>query len=282
MSSFNTANYFVSCTCRAQTHPDHMPLHKVEDLFNGDRVMISCLCMLLFKRWTRAAKANLNDPSLQKLLGIINRHGIMEVKDQLNPDLQNYLEQVKDVQYNPEKDKQIADHFGPIGKGCLTIPDDANLHFIGSEADIPLLDRLIGVPLIGMDSEWRPTVRPFVEQRLAIFQLSSETDSYVIDLVNLVNNQVLDQKLTEIFTDERSLCLGFAFGSDTSMFKESLPEMQFFKMFKRFLDCQTYWQAIKKEKNQIGLAKVVEQIFGKPLCKGEQMSNWELRPLRQT
>ena len=30
------------------------------------------------------------------------------------------------------------------------------------------------------------------------------------------------------------------------------------------------------------MAKVVETILGKPLCKGEQMSNWELRPLRKS
>ena len=157
---------------------------------------------------------------------------------------------------------------------------DINLHFIGSEADLPLLDRLQGSPMIGMDSEWRPNVKPFAEQNLAIFQLSNETDSYVIDLIALANYEALDAKLTAIFTDDRSLCLGFAFGSDTSMFKESLPSMNFFKTFARFLDVQTYWQAINKEKNQIGLAKVVTTVLGKPLCKGEQMSNWELRPLR--
>ena len=72
--------------------------------------------------------------------------------------------------------------------------------------------------MIGMDSEWRPTLKPFAEQRLAIFQLSSTTDSYVVDLVALKDNALLDAKLIQIFTDERSLCLGFAFGSDTSMF----------------------------------------------------------------
>jgi len=133
-----------------------------------------------------------------------------------------------------------------------------------------------------MDSEWRPTVKPFAEQVLAIFQLSSDTDAYIIDLIALKDNMVLDAMLTEIFTDERTLSLGFAFASDTSMFKQSLPAMNFFKRFARFLDVQTYWQAIKKEKNQIGLAKVVESIYKKPLCKGEQMSNWEKRPLRKT
>ena len=54
---------------------------------------------------------------------------------------------------------------------------------------------------------------------MAIFQLSSDTDAYLIDLIALKNNQALDQVLIEIFTDERTLCIGFAFASDTSMFK---------------------------------------------------------------
>ena len=106
---------------------------------------------------------------------------------------------------------------------CLKVSPSINLHFIDSEAKVSLLDRLVGAPMIGMDSEWRPSIKPFTKQRLAIFQLSSETDAYIIDLIALANNQILDAKLTEIFTDERSLCIGFAFGSDTSMFKKSLP-----------------------------------------------------------
>jgi len=136
--------------------------------------------------------------------------------------------------------------------------------------------------MIGMDTEWRPNIKPFSEQCIAIFQISSLTDAYIIDLIALADNAALDAKLTSIFTDERSLCLGFSFGSDTSMFKESFPQMSFFKKFARFLDVQTYWSAINLEKNQIGLAKVVQTVFDRPLCKGEQMSNWETRPLRQS
>ena len=44
--------------------------------------------------------------------------------------------------------------------------------------------------------------------------------------------------------------------------------MRFFNKFARFLDVYSYWSAIKNEKNQIGLAKVVESVLGKPLCKG--------------
>ena len=66
------------------------------------------------------------------------------------------------------------------------------VHFIGAEADVPLLARLKGSPMIGMDSEWRPGIKPFSEQKMAIFQLSNETDAFVIDLIAFKDNAVLD------------------------------------------------------------------------------------------
>lgn len=99
-----------------------------------------------------------------------------------------------------------------------------------------LLDRLKGAPLIGMDSEWRPLIKPFSTERLAILQLSSHTDTFIIDLVALGSCQALDDKLVEIFSDQRSLCIGFSFTSDISMFNKSLPAMDFYKYFARFLD----------------------------------------------
>ena len=100
-------------------------------------------------------------------------------------------------------------------------------------------------------------------------QLSSATDAFVIDLIALANDASLDAKLTQIFTDERTLCIGFSFGSDTSMFHESLPEMQFYTRFARFIDLQDYWKEITKEPKRIGLAKLVEKVLDMPLCKGQ-------------
>ena len=58
LASFNAANYFVSQCFRAPSHPDHIPLHKCEDLFSGDETMIGCLVTLLLKRWTKVSKNN--------------------------------------------------------------------------------------------------------------------------------------------------------------------------------------------------------------------------------
>jgi len=38
--------------------------------------------------------------------------------------------------------------------------------------------------------------------------------------------------------------------------------------------------SVNKTKKPKGLAGLVELVHGKALCKGEQMSNWEKRPLR--
>ena len=163
MASFNAANYFVSQCFRAPSHPDHIPLHKVEDLFSGDPTMIACLCTLLFKRWNKVHKSNPNENFLQKILGIVKRNKLMENKAKQPAALQDFLNQVANVQYKPQTDPQVTDHFGPIKENSLNMSSSINLHFIGSEADIPLLDRLQGAPMIGMDSEWRPTVKPFAE-----------------------------------------------------------------------------------------------------------------------
>ena len=72
-ASFNAANYFVSQTFRAPNHPDHMPLHKIEDLFSGDQIMIGCLVSLLLKRWERNGKKNPQDAIVHKCLGVIRR-----------------------------------------------------------------------------------------------------------------------------------------------------------------------------------------------------------------
>lgn len=58
--------------------------------------------------------------------------------------------------------------------------------------------------------------------------------------------------------------------------------MNFYRYIERFVDVQKYFAQLHEGGKQTGLAKVSEAIFGKPICKKEQMSNWERRPLRLT
>jgi ribonuclease D len=91
----------------------------------------------------------------------------------------------------------------------------------------------------------------------------------------------LDKKLCEVFSNESSTIVGFAFKSDVEMFARRFPKMQFYRYAKNFIDAQTYYAEVCPVTGaQTSLAKVSEHIFGKPICKSVQMSNWEKRPLK--
>ena len=64
------------------------------------------------------------------------------------------------------------------------------------------------------------------------------------------------------------------------MFSRHLPQMKFYRFIQNFLDAQVLFSRVFNNKAQIGLAKVVKQAMNLNMCKGEQMSNWEKRPLR--
>ena len=74
--------------------------------------------------------------------------------------------------------------------------------------------------------------------------------------------------------------MGFSFHHDIDMFARKFPKMQFYRFIKNFVDAQTYFARVHLAPPQTGLAKVAEKVMGKAICKREQMSNWERRPLR--
>jgi len=120
-----------------------------------------------------------------------------------------------------------------------------------------------------MDSEWRPTMTKFDNMRPALLQLADESDAYLIDLVALSGNQLLDEVLTAIFTNPDTLCIGFSFKSDLDVFARHFPTMKFYKLFVNFIDGQTYYGKVAIASNQSGLAKVCKHLLNTEMCKGE-------------
>jgi ribonuclease D len=85
--------------------------------------------------------------------------------------------------------------------------------------------------------------------------------------------------LTEVFTNKDTICIGFSFKSDLDVFARHLSKMSFYKMFTNFIDAQSYYSKVCIA-GQAGLSKVAKQVLDCEICKGEQMSNWEKRPMR--
>lgn len=98
-------------------------------------------------------------------------------------------------------------------------------------------------------------------------------------MVALHSSTTLDNVLQEIFNHKDTVCVGFSFKNDLEVFGRYLPRMNFFKNFTNFIDLQSYYSKVCVAP-QVGLAKVTEKILKQSICKGEQMSDWEKRPLR--
>ena len=141
--------------------------------------------------------------------------------------------------------------------------------FIGNAHECQQLRKLIGRPIVGMDSEWRPTMTKFDSMRPALLQLSDENTAYLVDLVALAASPLLDNILTEIFTHPETLCIGFSFKSDLDVFARHFPSMKFYKLFTNFIDAQTYYGKVCIASNQSGLAKVTKHLLNLEMCKGE-------------
>ncbi len=102
-------------------------------------------------------------------------------------------------------------------------------------------------------------------------------------MIALKESPELDAKLCEVFRNEASTIVGFAFNSDIEMFAKRFPKMKFYRYAKKFIDAQSYYAKVYTGvAAQTGLAKVADKVFGAPICKKEQMSNWERRPLRKS
>lgn len=120
----------------------------------------------------------------------------------------------------------------------------------------------------------------FDPTRPALLQLSSDTTAFLVDLIALSNNKTLNQVLTDLFTHPGTIMIGFGFKSDLDMLAKCLPQMSFYRTIASFIDLQWYYSRVMTASTQAGLAKVCKDVLGVELCKGEQMSNWERRPLR--
>ena len=66
------------------------------------------------------------------------------------------------------------------------------------------------------------------------------------------------------------------------MFKKCLPKLNFYNNIGNVFEAQDAFKDLTKNKEPCGLAAVVKYLFNKDLCKYEQMSNWEKRPLKFT
>ena len=123
-------------------------------------------------------------------------------------------------------------------------------------------------PVIGFDTETRPSFRPGVTFRVSLLQLSSPEVCYLFRL----NRIPLDKAILQIFENKRLLKVGADVAGDL----RSLRQIRHFRDA-GFIDLQAIapeWGIAEKS-----LRKLSAIVLGQRVSKAQRLSNWEAATL---
>ncbi len=134
---------------------------------------------------------------------------------------------------------------------------------------------------IGFDSEWKSTCSIFDKNNgVSIIQLASKKKVFILDMIriNSLNHEELNlfvETFVQIFKEK--ILIGFNHKMDFDNIKNIRMKNAFTQL--KSIDFMEVYE--KKFNTKCpGLKKVCNEILNEDLCKYEQISNWENRPLR--
>ena len=140
------------------------------------------------------------------------------------------------------------------------------IFYIDSTAAIEhFLPELINEPVLGFDTETRPSFKKGQTNQVALLQLSTSNQAFLFR----INKTGLTPELINILSDSSIIKAGVAIHDDLSGLKKLVdftPE--------GFIDLQEYVKQFGIEDNS--LKKLAANILGFQISKRQQTSNWEL------
>ena len=151
---------------------------------------------------------------------------------------------------------------------------DGKIHVIERyEIAESVADRLKSYPVLGFDTETRPSFAKGKRNRVALLQLATDSEAFLFRLckMDVPNN------LSALLADPNILKIGAAIKNDIDTLKRSVklkPD--------GFIDLQTMVQQF--EITNIALSKMAGIVLGVRISKSQQLSNWEndrLTPAQQ-
>lgn len=143
------------------------------------------------------------------------------------------------------------------------------IHLITNNKELrEVLPELKKALKLGFDTETKPSFKKGEVFKVALLQLSTETDAYLIRLHHL--NEL--EHIKNIFEDENVLKVGVAIRDDLKILQKVF---QFNPQ--NFIELQD----IAKDKGlqNFGLKGMTEEVLQSTISKGPKMTNWEAREL---
>lgn len=178
-------------------------------------------------------------------------------------------------------------HAFPLPQSSIIVVDT-------QESFEQFLDYIKDVPMVGIDSEWKPF---FGTRRneLALIQIATRERVYILDVCNLGSKcpKLWHDLGVVLFANENIIKLGFGLVVDMNMMKQSLPHLGGASLSgSGYIDLVVLWQKLVQDHPFVfpfadedgasgeSLARLVQLCLGQCLDKSDQFSNWERRPLR--
>ena len=174
------------------------------------------------------------------------------------------------------------DYFGPHDKNCISYTrEEINVSFIDSinKLESEYSKYFINSEYIGIDTEWKQVMNIQNKIEVSIIQMCDFTEKniMIIDLITLNKINNFYEYFEKMFKNKKFI--GFSFNKNDLL---TLPE----QISKILSNCELHdiidlyqYNFLKKARS---LKYTCEEILGKSLCKYEQCSNWEMRPLKET
>ena len=154
---------------------------------------------------------------------------------------------------------------------CTLSPSQfsGNIHVIERYGVAEVIaQRLRSCPILGFDTETRPSFTKGKANRVALVQLATLSDAYLFRLCKMDP----PKNLLALLTDPKILKIGVAIKNDIALLKRLTkinPE--------GFVDLQDMVQ--EHDIKDIGLAKMAGIVLGVRISKSQQLSNWENKML---
>ncbi len=132
------------------------------------------------------------------------------------------------------------------------------------------IDQLRASPILGFDTETRPSFAKGKLNKVALLQLSTDTDAYLFRLCKMH----MPQELIALLANTNILKIGVAIKNDMDVLRRTAKIQPC-----GFVDLQSMVQQFNIK--NIGLAKMAGIVLGVRISKSQQLSNWENETLTE-
>ncbi|MCK5066522.1 MAG: 3'-5' exonuclease domain-containing protein 2 [Bacteroidales bacterium] len=155
--------------------------------------------------------------------------------------------------------------------GLDLIQFEGPIHVIDSvESFEREIDNIVREPILGVDTETRPSFKKGTMYPTSLIQLSTLEQAWILR----VSRMGYPKKLLELLSGEDPLKVGVSLHDDLRRLRSD------FKFEPQgFLDLQQYVEAFRIEEK--GLKKLSGIVLGRRISKSQQVSNWDANNLTE-